>query len=47
MQTLQVASTEYTNKRLRTLFPGYGSLGQLGDIVDANEKEANTFLENF
>ena len=32
---------------LRTLFPGYGLLGQLGDIVDANEKEANTFLENF
>ena len=32
---------------LRTLFPGYGILGQLGDIVDANEKEANTFLENF
>ena len=25
--------------------PGYGILGQLGDIVDANEKEANTFLE--
>ena len=30
---------------LRTMAPGYGILGQLGDIVDANEKEANTFLE--
>ena len=46
MQTLQVVKlSNIFTRGLRTMAPGYGILGQLGDIIDANEKEANTFLE--